>query len=181
MYWKRRQTRRNNSAATTWKLGLVFCAILLPVCTLAVIDKVKDLQDRFDKETHAGNKVKALQKLGDAQFEAAGKAGQAGDFITVGLTFEKYRDNVRSTLDLLKKQEPDADRHPGGYRLLELQVRRGMREVAETLITAPGELRPPLEIVRKDLLDMDDELIRLLFPRRSKDPDKTPPTAQEKP
>ena len=180
MYWKRRQTRRNNSAAATWKLGLVFCAILLPVCTPAVIDKVRDLQDRFDKETHAGNKVKALQKLGDAQFEAAGKAGQAEDFITVGLTFEKYRDNVRSTLDLLKKQEPDADRHPGGYRQLELQARKGIREVEDALLTAPPEVRPPLEIVHKDMLDMDDELIRLLFPRRTPDPQKVPPAPEEK-
>jgi hypothetical protein len=181
MYWKNRPTKRNSSAARSLACCAAFCALFLPAWISAGTEKLKDLQDHFDKETHAGNKVKALQKLSDAQFEAAGKAGQSGDFVTVGVTFEKYRDNVRSALNLLKKQEPDADRHPGSYRLLELQVRRGIREVAETLITAPGELRPPMEIVRKDLLDMDDELIRLLFPRRSKEPEKTSPTGEVKP
>jgi hypothetical protein len=160
---------------------MVLCAFFLPAWVFAAADKLKDLQDHFDSETHAGNKVKTLQKLGDAQFEAAGKASQTGDFVTVGETFEKYRNNVRNAFSLLQKQEPDADRHPGGYRQLELQVRRGIREVAETLLTAPEELRPPLEIVRKDLVDMDDELIRLLFPRRSKDPEKTPPAGEVKP
>lgn len=137
-------------------------------------DKVKDLQDHFDKDNHAGSKVKLLDKLGDAEFEAAGKAIQSSDYVAAGLTYEKYRDNVRATFDLLKKQEPDADRHPNGYRQLELQVRKGMRELEEVEIAAPQELRPPLGIVLKDLIDMDDELIHLLFPRRSKDPQRAP-------
>jgi hypothetical protein len=144
-------------------------------------DKVKDLQDHFDKNPHAGSKVKSLEKLADAQFEAAGKAMQTNDYTTVDLTFEKYRDNVRATLELLRKQEPDADRHPGGYRQLELQLRKGIRELEETRVVAPMEMRPPLEIVHKDLLDMDDQLIRLLFPRRTKDPEKVPPAPEEKP
>jgi hypothetical protein len=144
-------------------------------------DRLKELQDHFDKETHGQAKVKALEKLGEAEFEAATHAGGEGDYNTVGLTFEKYRDNVRITLELLKKQEPDVDRHPSGYRHLELLVRRGIREVEETLLIAPPEVRPPLGIVRKDLLATDDELIRLLFPRRSKDPQKVPPVPEGKP
>jgi len=159
----------------------MLCAMLLMSGTAAGLDKVSDLQQRFDKETHAGAKVKELDKLTDAQFEAARKASAAGDYITVGFIMEKYRDNVRDCLELLKKQEPDADRHPGSYRQLELQTRRGLREVEDTMLTAPPELRPPLEIVHKDILDMDDELIRLLFPKRTPDPQKVPPVPEEKP
>jgi hypothetical protein len=143
-------------------------------------DRLKELQDHFDKETHADSKVKALEKLSEAEFDAATHAGESGDFISVGLIFEKYRDNVRTALQLLRKQEPDADRHPGGYRHLELQVRRGIREVEDTILIAPPEMRPPLGIVRKDLVDADDELIGLLFPRRSKDPQKVPPAPEGK-
>jgi hypothetical protein len=151
--------------------------LLLLACSFAVADHVKELQEHFDKDSHAGSKVKSLGRLADAQFEAAGKAIQANDYVTAGLTYEKYRDNVRATLDLLKKQEPDADRHPGGYRQLELELRKGIREVQEVELVVPPELRPPLELVNKDLIGMDDELIRLLFPRRSKDPEKVPTAA----
>jgi len=35
--------------------------------------------------------------------------------------------------------------------------------------------------VRRDLIETDDTLIRLLFPRRTKDPVKVPQTAEAKP
>jgi hypothetical protein len=37
--------------------------------------------------------------------------------------------------------------------------------VDEVLVVAPDEFRPPLEIVRRDLAAIDDELLDLLFPR----------------
>ena len=95
----------------------------------------------------------------------------------VGLIFEKYRDNVRAAFELLRKQEPDADRHPGGYRQLELGLHHGFREVEDALLAVPDEIKPPLQIVHKDLLDMDDALINLLFPRRT--PPIIPPPAPE--
>jgi hypothetical protein len=160
---------------------LIGAALLSCSVALAAADKLKELQERFDRDTHAGSKIKDLQKLGAAQFDAATQASKTGDYNAVGLIFEKYLDNVRQAFELLRKQEPDADRHPGGYRQLELEVRQGIREVEDTLLVAPEDVRPPLEIVRKDLIDMDDALIRHLFPRRSKDPEKTPPAAEAKP
>ncbi len=160
--------------------------ILLVVAALwcagaPVADRLKELQERFDRETHAGAKIKYLQKLTPWQFDAAAQAGRTGDYVAVGLIFEKYRDNVKEAFELLKKQEPDADRHPGGYRQLELEARRGIREVSDTLLVTPDAMRPPLEIVRKDLKDTDDALINLLFPRRTKDPVKAPAAAEAKP
>jgi hypothetical protein len=148
---------------------------------LAAADKLKELQEHFDRANHAGAKIKDLQKLGALEFDAATQASKAGDYIAVGLIFEKYRDNVRQAFELLRKQEPDADRHPSGYRQLELEVRQGIREVEDTLLVAQEDVRPPLELVRKDLIDTDDALIHLLFPRRTKDPVKAPPAAEAKP
>ena len=155
--------------------------LLLAGASLLAADKVAELQDRFDRDPHAESKIKTLDKLGQAQFEAASKAGQAGDYTAVGFIFEKYRDNVRVSFELLKKEEPDPERHGNGYRHLELQVRRAVREVQETLVAVPDHLRPPLEIVHQDLLSIDDELIRLLFPRRSKDVPKVPNPPEAKP
>jgi hypothetical protein len=160
---------------------LMIAAALSCADAFAATDKLKELQERFDRANHAGAKIKDLQKLGALEFDAATQASKAGDFVAVGLIFEKYRDNVRQAFELLKKQEPDADRHPGGYRQLEMEVRQGIREVEDTLLVAPDEVRPPLQIVRKDLIDTDDALIHLLFPRRTKDPVKVPPAAGAKP
>lgn len=140
---------------------------------------VAELQARFDRETNSVSKAKLLVKLGDAQFEQARKAGNEGDNNTVGLTLEKYRDNVRAALEALKKQHPDAEKHSNGYRQLDMHVKRGIREVEDSMLVAPEPYKPPLQIVRQDLIAVDEELIRLLFPRRTAD--KPVPPAEKKP
>jgi hypothetical protein len=132
----------------------------------AKTQSVGELQEKFDHEDNAVRKAKLLQKLGDAQFEALHAAEKAEDYNAVGVTLEKYRDNVRAVLAELKKQHPDAERQSNGYRQLQMHVDRGVREVDEALLTAPEQFQPPLQLVRADLSVMDDELLRLLFPRQ---------------
>lgn len=179
MFSKRLLRRGNRLCDACWHAG-ISCALLLLICPVSWADKVNELQAHFDKETHATTKIRILDKLAEAQFEVASKADAQGDFVTVGLTFEKYRDNVRAAFELLRKQEPDAERHPGGYRQLELQTRKGIREVEQTIIIVAAEMRPPLGIVQKDLVTIDDELIQLLFPKHTKEPTKVPPSLEEK-
>src|SRR5215813_5599197 len=156
-------------------IALAAAALLACALTAAVApekEKLTDLQARFDKESSPVRKAKILAKLGDAQFEETRRLEKAGDYNGVGLLWEKFRDNVRVTLEALKKQHKDAEKHVGGYRELEIEVREGIRELDQTMLHAPGEYRPPLQIVRDDLTGMDDEVLKMLFPRRTTD---TPP------
>lgn len=159
------------------------------VCLAAVgADEVSHLQARFDRESNSVRKAKLLEKLGDAQMEQTRRASQANDYKTLGVVMEKYRDNARAAVDALKKDHPDAERHTSGYKQLQIHVHKMLREVDETLVVAPDEYRPPLEIVRHDLAAMDDELLNLLFPRRpdtkksdgKKSAAPRPPAASEK-
>jgi hypothetical protein len=157
--------------------GLAFLLLVLPLCAKG--QELKDLQAQFDKESNAVHKAKMLNRLGEAQFAEVRRAERAGDSSIVGLTLEKYRDNVRAAFDSLKKQHPDAEKQPNGYRHLEIELRKGIREVKESLLIAPEPYQPPLELVRLDLLAMDDELLKLLFPLRplnqkSPQPEKQP-------
>ena len=137
-----------------------------------------ELQAKFDHEENAVHKAKLIEKLGDAQFEALHAAEKADDYAAVGLTLEKYRDNVNVALAGLKKEHPDAERQSGGYRQLQMHLRKGIREVREALVTSPEEFKPPLELVEKDLTGMDDELLRMLFPSP---PAGKPAKKEEKP
>lgn len=153
----------------------IFFVTIFFVTPLLAADSVAELQSRFDREPNAVRKAKLLEKLGEAQFAAVATATKAGDNSTIGLTFEKYRDNVRAALDALKKQHPDAEKQSNGYRQIEVSVRKAIREVDESLVVAPTEYRPPLELVRRDLVNMDDEVLRALFPRRPGEQPSTPP------
>jgi hypothetical protein len=168
--------------ARSSSFSLLLVVACLCCASLRATDKpLRELQEHFDKEEHSGRKIKELQKLGPAQFAAATDSGNSGNYVEVGLIFEKYRDNVRAAFELLKKQVPDVDHHPGDYRQLELGLRQGIREVEDTLLTVPEPVKPPLQLVRKDLLDMDDALINLLFPRHTPEPVKVAPPPEAKP
>ncbi len=156
-------------------------ALLLWLLASASTETLEQLQARFDAETNAVHKAKLMEKLGNAEFEEARKAGRGGDFSTVDLTLEKYRDNVRAALESLKKQEPDAERHFNGYRQLQFLVHRSLREVEDSTLAAPAPYQPPLELVKKDLIAMDDEMIKLLFPAHPVKQKPEPAPAEKKP
>ena len=54
-------------------------------------------------------------------------------------------------------------------------------EVEDSMLAAPAPYKPPLQIVRQDLISMDEELIRLLFPHRPADSKPAPPPEEKKP
>ena len=164
------------SLGALFSLAMVF--FILPP---RVTEALTDLQARFDREPSAVRKARILEKLGDAQFAEARRAGKEGDHSTVDLTLEKYRDNVRAAFDALKKQHPDAERHSDGYRQLQFHVRRGIREVDESLLMAPEPYKPPLEIVRQDLIAVDDDLLKLLFPLHPAKPHVIRPAPEKQP
>jgi len=149
----------------------------------AAAQSIPDLQSQFDRETDAVRKAKLFLKLGDAQFDETRRAGKAGDNNTVGYTLEKYRDNAHAALEVLRKQRHDAEKHSNGFRQLEIHVRKGIREVEEAMTAAPDQYKPPLQIVRQDLLDMDADLIKLLFPHRptAQPPPAPTPTPEKQP
>jgi hypothetical protein len=167
-------------------LGLCFLMIVSfsPMRTSALPDTLEELQRRFDNEPDGVNKAKMLQKLGNAQFQREREAEKAGDYETVGFVMEKYRDNVRAAFEAVKKAHPDAEKHPAGYKQLELHIDSGIREVTDLLTVVPEEYRPPLQIVKTDLLKLDRDLLHMLFPRRpgekSTDPKTSPTTGMEK-
>src|SRR5437763_14853716 len=154
---------------------------LLVFTTSGVAQSLADLQARFDRETSGVQKAKLMTRLGEAQLEEARRAGRAGEYDSLGLTLEKYRDNVRAAVDALKKQHPDAEKQSNGYRQLEMHVRKGIREVDETLLVSPDGYKPPLQIVRRDLISADEELLKLLFPHRPVEQHAAAPPAEKQP
>src|SRR5262249_27209709 len=138
-------------------------------------DTLEQLQEKFDKETDAVRKAKMMQKLGDAQFAKERAASRAGDYATAGIIMEKYRDNIRAALELLKKKRPQAEKNPNGYKQLESKTGGGVGEFGEGMRAMPEPLRPPMQIVHNALSEINMELLKLLSPRR---PGEKPPVGQ---
>jgi hypothetical protein len=123
-----------------------------------------ELQARFDHETNSVHKAKLFEKLSDEQLAEVRHASLASDYNAVGTIMEKYRDNARAAVDALKKEHPNADHQLNGYKQLQIHIRRAIRDLKETVLLAPDEYKPPLQLVEHDLSLIDDELLQRLFP-----------------
>lgn len=154
------------TATQVLAFALSWILLCSPARTVNSGETLEELQRRFDNEADGVSKAKMLQKLGDAQFLREREAVKAGDFSTAALIMEKYRDNVRAALEAVKKAHPDGERHPNGYKQLEIHIESGLREVQDLLTAAPEPYQPPLEIVKADLVELDKETLHRLFPRR---------------
>lgn len=163
------------------RLLAILSAAALTWAAPGVTDRLSDLQSRFDRETNSVHKAKLFEKLGDEQFAETRRASQASDFTTVGQVMEKYRDNARAAMNALKKEHPNAEREMSGYKQLQRHIHSGLRELDEALLVAPSQYMPPLQLVRQDLVSMDEELLQMLFPRRPEKKAAPKPAPSEKP
>src|ERR1700744_627818 len=157
-------------------MALVYCMHpdLLPrvsarlISRRAPFDKSKpaasELQARFDHEANSVHKAKLFEKLSDEQLAEVRHASQSSDYNAVGTIMEKYRDNARAAVDALKKEHPNAEHQINGYKQLQIHIRRAIRDLRETVLLAPDEYKPPLQLVERDLALIDDELLQRLFP-----------------
>lgn len=169
------------TATRALAFGFALLFLCSPARTVEPPDTLEELQRRFDNETDGVSKAKMLRKLGDAQFQREREAMKAGDYETADFVMEKYRDNVRAALEAVKKVHPDGEKHPAGYKQLEMHIEGGLREVDDLLINVPEQYRPPLEIVKSDLLALDKETLRALFPRRPGEKPVPPKPSEAKP
>lgn len=153
-----------NAMAGRFALLLLAAVFVFPAARAD--DKIAEMQLRFDREANSVRKAKLLDKLGNAQLAKTRAASHANDYVTVGFVMEKYRDNVRAAFDALRKQHPNAERQLSGYKELQIHVHLAIRRLDETILLAPDEYKPPLQLVHRDLESIDDELLKLIFPRQ---------------
>ncbi len=163
--------------------GLLSRRLLPAACFLYLLapvsgqDRITELHTQFERENEPVRKAKALTKLGDAQFELLRKETDTGEYTEARRTIQDYRDEVRSTLGALKASGVDAERKPGGFKQLQIHLRKSLRELDQTILTLPADQREPFETIRTELAGMEKELIDLLFPRQ---PGKTPEKDKKK-
>lgn len=168
------------NARNSW-LGIIIVffagAVFAPAARTQV--RVADLQAKFERESNSVRKAKLLQKLGEAQLQEVHREQLRENYDAVAKIYESYRDDVKIALNALKGTRPDAERHSDGYRQMQIELRKGLRDLEETILSTPQELRPRLEALRADLVRFDDDLIKLLFPRRGKSVRGNPELASE--
>jgi len=159
--------------------GGVWAAVLivaLVVGSLLAQDRTAELRSRFEKEPDPVRKARLVAPLADQEFRDMHVKIDAGDLSAAAEIAGQVRDEAQASKKLLDAKSRDAEAHPEGYKQLEISVRESIRRLDDIMVSLARDDQAPLAAVRKDLDEMDRQMIHLLFPKRPE-----PAPAKEKP
>lgn len=139
-------------------------------------NRLTQFRSRFQKETDPIHRAKLMPQLGAAQFDEI-NTDLAADKLPEALSvLQQYRDEAESCAKALDAKTVNAEKHPSGFKELELSLRESLRRLDDILVSFTPDEQGPFRVVRNDLDELDRHLIRELFPSQD---DKD--THQEKP
>lgn len=148
------------------RIGGCAAAVAVIAGTLIQQDRLAQIQARFDREVDPVHKAKLLPDLGDAEFQAVQKSVAAGNLTDALAAMEKYRDAALSCKKELDARSVDAEKHPAGYKQLEISLRSSLRRIDDLVVGLPADEQKPFLEVRKDIQHLDHHVMRQLFPRQ---------------
>jgi hypothetical protein len=130
------------------------------------------LQAEYRAETNPVKQAKLLAKLGPLDVDEASKDLQDDkDDAALGLLVG-LRDDMKKTTDALFAAQPNAIKHPAGFKELQIGLRETLRRLNDVSSEVPIEKEDQLAALRTDLAGTENSLIEALFPakdKRSKD------------
>jgi hypothetical protein len=129
--------------------------------------QILDFRTRFTQETDAVRRAQRMPKLGEAEFDEITRDIDEGK-LTDGLAILKeYRDEIRSCEGYLDAKNLDAEKHPKGFKQLEITLRQSLRRLNNLLAGLTTDEQAPFVEVRADLEELGRHLIQELFPSRN--------------
>jgi hypothetical protein len=150
-------------------------------------DRTAELRSRLEKETDPVRKAHLIGPLADAEFRDMHEKIDAGDLAGAAEIAGRVRDEAQASKKALDAMKRNAEAHPEGYKQLEISVRESIRRLDDIMVSLAKDEQAPLTEVRKDMDELDRQMIHQLFPKRpeaapaTKPPEKQPETPAERP
>ena len=131
---------------------------------LAAQDSLAKYEAQYQLERDPVAKAKILAKAGRFEIDQV-RADLKADQEEQALSdLEHYRDEVESAVKALSTTGVSAEKHPSGFKELQISLRQTLRRVDDLINSLPYDKRPWFQAVRSDLAKSQAILIDQLFP-----------------
>jgi hypothetical protein len=160
---------------TYFRCLAAFAAIAFLSGAVPAQDKLAQYRDRYEHETDPVRKAKAFQQLGDAQMAEFARAAAKDEYENALRHLSDYREEAHTCFNGLNAAVADAEKHPDGFRQLQIHLRKGLWEIERTIPQIPEARRQEFRTIHDDLAELQSKLIHALFPRDSSTKDKEKP------
>ncbi len=160
-----------------------FRAALLAALSVAVWsgpvradDALASLRSDFQRQTDPVKRAKQFPKLGSALLAQMRKLIQERDLDGVPALLTEYRDGAAAAFTGLEASGRDAGKNSAGYRELEIHLRHSLHVVNDVIFALPVDERDQLRGTQRELEQLDQKLVKALFPTKPEGA-KTPPSS----
>lgn len=129
-------------------------------------DLTANFRARFARESDPLRKARLMPQYGDLQFQEIQAALDEGNIAQAVVDLRNFRDQAQACAKDLDAKEPDPEKHPGGFKQLQISLRQSLRRLEDIIVRLNTDDNKPFIEVRKDLEELDRHLVRKLFPRQ---------------
>jgi hypothetical protein len=151
----------------TIRISGLIVTIAVFASSLSAQNRIPDLRARFDREPSPINKAKLMPQLGDAEFVEIDTDVTQGHLPEALAILQVYRDEVNSCDKGLDAMGVDAEKHPGGFKQLQISLRESLRRLDMVVVTMTADEQAPFLDIRKELSEVNLRLIQHLFPHEA--------------
>jgi hypothetical protein len=130
-------------------------------------DRAEQLQkerSKFEKESDPADRAKIGIKISELLLDDVGDSMRAGEFEAMERQLDEYAAIIQDAHQTLVDSGRDAVRRPGGFKELEIALRKHVRKFDDFARTLTLERRDLLERTRDLVADIRDKLLKALFP-----------------
>lgn len=129
-------------------------------------DQTGKFRAHFAQESDPLRKARMMPQYGDLEFQDIQAAIEEGNLSQAIERLKIYSDQARSCAQNLDAKEPDPEKHPSGFKQLQISVRGSLRRIEDIIVRLPSDDAKPFQELRKDLEELDRHLVHELFPRQ---------------
>jgi len=127
------------------------------------LERLQKEKANLTRQTDPVGRTKTEIKISEALLTLISDAVQAGDMELMQKYIADYCAAIKDAHETMMKTGRDAHRKPGGFKDLEIALRRHVRQLVDIGKALTFDEREPLDKAKEEAIDIRDDLLKALF------------------
>lgn len=147
-------------------LGLTSCASRTALFSLPedrLVERLENERNRLQRENDPVDRTRTHIRISDVLLALVSHAVQENNTDLMQTRVGEYVETIQEAHEIMTRSGRDAHRSPGGFKDLEISLRRQTRQLQDIGGALTFDQRQPVERAREEAADIRDDLLRALF------------------
>jgi hypothetical protein len=127
------------------------------------LERLQKEKANLARQTDPVGRTKTQIKISELLLILVSDAVQAGDMDSMQKYIDEYVAAIQDAHQTMMKTGRDAHRKPGGFKDLEIALRRHVRQLTDIGKSLTYDEREPLEKAKQEAIDIRDDLLKAFF------------------